>query len=95
MTKLSRTVVVLAAFALMVSMIAAPTLEACGSCKCKATKIPVVKTEGDTEVINWHLPKDFDKALKICKKEKRLLMIRGQVFGVDCKGEKDATKGQW
>jgi len=50
---------------------------------------------GDTEVINFVLPGDFQDVLKQAKERNRCFLIKGIAFGVDKLGAKCATKGLW
>ncbi len=50
---------------------------------------------GDSEVVEFILPGQFDKAKAKAKKENRLILIKGVGFGVDKTGASCATKGKW
>ena len=50
---------------------------------------------GDISAVQWVYPGDFDTALKRCHDEKRLLIFKTVMFGVDQEGATCATKGHW
>ena len=49
----------------------------------------------DTTAIRWFKPGEFDKARKLARGSKRLILVKGISFGVDDVGAKCATKGKW
>lgn len=53
------------------------------------------KPLGDTSEVHWVYPGDFDAALARCREEKRLLIFKTVMFGVDEEGATCATKGKW
>lgn len=53
------------------------------------------KPSGDTSEVHWVYPGDFDAALARCREEKRLLIFKTVMFGVDEEGATCATKGKW
>ena len=56
---------------------------------------PAIDAEGDTRVVDFYLPHEFEQALKASKQQNRCLLIKGVAFGIDAAGEKCATKGHW
>ena len=61
--------------------------------------LPAVACEdevvGDTRVVNFYLPAEFEQALADARESNRLLLIKGVAFGVDQLGATCATKGHW
>ena len=50
---------------------------------------------GDSTVVDFVLPGQFEDALARAKKRNRPLLIKGVAFGVDKLGATCATKGKW